>query len=84
MLGIGGPEILFVGLIALVVFGPGRLAETARWWGSTLGKARRWLEEAGEELASAEYPDEWFEDHDREQEDLFEVTQEAERRSPTP
>jgi Sec-independent protein translocase protein TatA len=69
--GVGAPEALFVSLVALLVFGPRRLAEVAWGWGSLLGKARRRLDEAMAELTSEDYPDEWFEGHGRQQENLF-------------
>ena len=71
MFGISAPEALFVALVALLVFGPARLAESAREWGEVIGKARGSLSEAVAELTSEDYPDEWFEDHGRRQEDLF-------------
>lgn len=71
MLSVGTPEALFIGLVALLVFGPVRLTEAAREWGAMLGRARRKLDEAKTELASADYPDEWFEDRDQQQEDLI-------------
>jgi hypothetical protein len=36
-----------------------------------LGRARRKLDDAKAELTSLDYPDEWFENRDREQEELF-------------
>ena len=71
MFGVDAAEALFISLVALLVFGPGRLAEAARETGAMLGKARRKLDEARAELAAADYPDEWFEGHDRQTEDLF-------------
>ncbi len=71
MFGVGAPEALFISLVALLVFGPRRLAEVARGSGSLLGKVRRRLDEAMAELTSEDYPDEWFEGHGRQQENLF-------------
>ena len=71
MFGVGAPEALFISLVALLIFGPRRLAEVARVWGSLLGKVRRSLDEAMAELTSEDYPDEWFEGHGRQQENLF-------------
>lgn len=71
MFGVTTPEVLLIVLVALLVFGPARLTRAAREWGAVLGEARRKLYEAKTELASLDYPDEWFEDRDREQEDLF-------------
>jgi sec-independent protein translocase protein TatB len=71
--GVGAPEALLIGLVALLVFGPARLTGVAREWGAVVGRARRELDEVRTELASADYPDEWLENRDREQEDLFET-----------
>ena len=71
MFGVGAPEALFISLVALLIFGPRRLAEVARGWGSLLGKVRRSLDEAMAELTSEDYPDEWFEGYGRQQENLF-------------
>ena len=73
MFGVGAPEALLIGLVALLVFGPERLTGAAREWGAVVGRARRKLDEVGTELASADYPDEWFERHDREREGPFET-----------
>ena len=54
MLGVSAPEALLISLLALLVFGPARLAEAARGAGSLLGKARKDLNEAVAELASEE------------------------------
>lgn len=67
----GATETLFVGLIALLVFGPSSLAQAARNTGVMLGKAQRKLDEARAELISADYPDEWFVERDRQTEDLL-------------
>ena len=48
-----------------------RLAGATRERATVLGKIRRSLNEASSELTSEGYPDEWFEDHGRPQEDLF-------------
>jgi sec-independent protein translocase protein TatB len=69
--GVSALEALFVALVALLVFGPARLAGAAREWGTTLGKVRRSLSEAAAELVSEDYPDEWFEDHGHQVGDLF-------------
>jgi Sec-independent protein translocase protein TatA len=69
--GVGAPEALFISLVALLIFGPRRLAEVARGWGSLLGKVRRSLDEAMAELTSEDYSDEWFEGHGRQQDNLF-------------
>ena len=71
MFGVAAPEALFIVLVALLAFGLGRLAQAAREWGVVLGRARRKLDDAKAELTSLDYPDEWFENRDREQEELF-------------
>jgi Sec-independent protein translocase protein TatA len=71
MFGIGAQEAILIGVLTLIVFGPAGLAEAARECGAALGKSRRWLDETREELASADYPDEWFEDRGRREEDLL-------------
>ena len=71
MFGLGAQEIFFISLLALLVFGPGRLMEAARELGVFLGRARARLTELGAELASADHPDEWFEGHGPRMEDLF-------------
>ena len=73
MFGVGAPEALLIGLVALLVFGPERLTGAAREWGAIVGRARRELDRVRTELASADYPDEWLEGGDREREDLFET-----------
>jgi len=70
--GIGVPEVLVIALVALLVYGPARLAVAAREWGAALGKIRRSLDDAVADLTSEDHPDEWFEDHGRQEEDLFE------------
>ncbi len=71
MLGLGAQEILLISILALLVFGPRKLAETARELGTALGEARARLDEARTELASADYPDEWFEGRGPRTDDLF-------------
>ena len=73
MFGVSAPQALLIGFVALLVFGPERLTGAAREWGAVVGRARRKLDEVGAELASADYTDEWFENRDREREDLFET-----------
>lgn len=61
---IGPLEILFVGIIALIVFGPQRLPEIARSVGRTIAELRRQASEVRAEFeaglsddAPAAYPD---------------------------
>jgi Tat protein translocase TatB subunit len=49
---IGPLEILFVGIIALIVFGPQRLPEIARTIGKTLAEFRRQAAEVRAEFES--------------------------------
>jgi len=49
---IGPLEILFVGIIALIVFGPQRLPEIARTIGQTLAEFRRQAAEVRSEFES--------------------------------
>ena len=46
--GIGFWEIAFILIIALLIFGPGKLPEAAR----TIGKGLRWLRKASTELTT--------------------------------
>lgn len=52
MLGVGFQEMLLVGLLLLVLFGPKRLAEMARDLGSFVSKARHTVDEFKADLAS--------------------------------
>ncbi|MEI7442129.1 MAG: twin-arginine translocase TatA/TatE family subunit [Actinomycetes bacterium] len=50
MLGVGFPELFFIAVIALVIFGPNRLPEIARSAGSGIRRARAFLANAMESL----------------------------------
>ena len=52
MFGVGFQEMLLVGLLLLVLFGPKRLAEMARDLGSFTSKAQRTVNEFKAELVS--------------------------------
>ena len=52
MFGIGPQEIVIIGLLALVVFGPGKLPSMARDLGRFVNEARRPLDELKSELDS--------------------------------
>ncbi len=54
MFGIGGEEIVVIGLIFLVVFGPSKLPQMARDLGRFVNEARRSMEEFKSELISDE------------------------------
>jgi Tat protein translocase TatB subunit len=52
--GIGVQEMLLVGLLFLVIFGPSKLPEMARDFGRFVNEARRSVEEFKEDLVSEE------------------------------
>jgi sec-independent protein translocase protein TatB len=54
MFGIGGQEIVIIGLLFLVIFGPSALPKMARDLGRFVSEARRSIDEFKEELAAAE------------------------------
>ena len=56
MLGIGGQEIIIIGLIFLVVFGPSKLPGMARDFGRFVSGARRHVDEFKSELTSTTDP----------------------------
>jgi sec-independent protein translocase protein TatB len=58
MFGIGGQEIIIIGLIFLVVFGPSKLPQMARDFGRFVSDARRSMDEFKSELISGEDEDE--------------------------
>ena len=58
MFGIGGQEIIIIGLIFLVVFGPSKLPQMARDFGRFVSDARRSMDEFKSELVSGEDEDE--------------------------
>ena len=58
MFGIGGQEIIIIGLIFLVVFGPSKLPQMARDFGRFVNDARRSMDEFKSELISGEDEDE--------------------------
>lgn len=51
MMGMGWPELLVVGIVAVFVFGPDRLPELARQAGSFLRTVRRMVDSAKNDLA---------------------------------
>jgi sec-independent protein translocase protein TatB len=57
MFGIGGEEIVVIGLIFLVVFGPSKLPQMARDLGRFVNEARRSMDEFKSELMSDEDED---------------------------
>jgi sec-independent protein translocase protein TatB len=52
MFGIGGQEIVIIGLLVLVIFGPSALPRMARDLGRFVSEARRSIDEFKEELAA--------------------------------
>ena len=61
MFGIGGQEMIIIGLLFLVIFGPSKLPQMARDLGKFVNEARRSMDEFKGELPS----DEDDEDEDR-------------------
>jgi Tat protein translocase TatB subunit len=53
MFGIGPSEMVIIGLIFLVIFGPSKLPQIARDAGRLMGEARRAMDDFKEELTSA-------------------------------
>jgi sec-independent protein translocase protein TatB len=53
MFGIGGQEIVIIGLLFLVIFGPSKLPQMARDLGRFVGEARRSIDEFKDELTTA-------------------------------
>jgi sec-independent protein translocase protein TatB len=58
MFGIGGQEIVIIGLLFLVIFGPSKLPQMARDLGRFVGEARRSIDEFRDELTAASDEDE--------------------------
>ena len=54
MFGIGGQEIIIIGLLVLVIFGPNALPRMARDLGRFVSEARRSIDEFKEELTASE------------------------------
>jgi Tat protein translocase TatB subunit len=54
MFGIGGQEIVIIGLLVLVIFGPNALPRMARDLGRFVSEARRSIDEFKEELTAGE------------------------------
>ncbi len=58
MFGIGGQEIVIIGLLFLVIFGPSKLPHMARDLGRFVSEARRSIDEFKDELTAASDEDE--------------------------
>jgi Tat protein translocase TatB subunit len=54
MFGVGPQEMVIIGLIFLVIFGPGSLPKMARDVGRFVSEARRAIEDFKEELTASE------------------------------
>jgi Tat protein translocase TatB subunit len=54
MFGIGGQEMVVIGLLVLIIFGPNALPRMARDLGRFVSEARRSIDEFKEELTAAE------------------------------
>ncbi len=63
MFGIGGQELVIIGLIFLVVFGPSKLPQMARDFGKFVNGARRSMDEFKSELVSGEDEEEEEDKH---------------------
>jgi Tat protein translocase TatB subunit len=66
MLGVGGSEIIVIGLIFLIIFGPSSLPKMARDVGRFVTEARRAVDDFKEEITSAAEDEE---DDDEDEED---------------
>ncbi len=63
MLGVGGSEIVVIGLIFLIIFGPSSLPKMARDVGRFVSEARRAVDDFKEEITSAADDDDEKDDH---------------------
>ncbi len=54
MFGIGGQEVVIIGILFLVIFGPSKLPKMARDLGRFVSEARRSVDEFKSELISGE------------------------------
>ena len=66
MFGIGGQEIVIIGLLVLLIFGPNALPRMARDLGRFVSEARRSIDEFKEELTARADEDEDEEDEEEE------------------
>jgi sec-independent protein translocase protein TatB len=57
MFGIGGEELIVIGLLVLVIFGPSKLPQMARDLGRFVNEARRSVDEFKDELVSTNEED---------------------------
>jgi sec-independent protein translocase protein TatB len=66
MLGVGGSEIIVIGLIFLIIFGPSSLPKMARDVGRFVTEARRAVDDFKEEITSAADDDDEEDEEDEE------------------
>ena len=64
MFGVGPQEIVLIGLLALIIFGPKKLPQMARELGKFVNQARRSIDEFKDEITSAADDEEDEEDED--------------------
>ena len=64
MFGVGTQEMVIIGLIFLIIFGPGSLPKMARDAGRFVAEARRAIDDFKEEITAA------GEDEDKDEKDL--------------
>ena len=69
MFGIGGQEIVIIGLLVLLIFGPNALPRMARDLGRFVSEARRSIDEFKEELSAGAEDDEEDEDDEDEEDE---------------
>jgi Tat protein translocase TatB subunit len=65
MFGIGGQEIVIIGLLILLIFGPNALPKMARDFGRFVSEARRSIDEFKEELTAGAEDEEEDEEDER-------------------
>ncbi len=65
MFGIGGQEIIIIGLLVLVIFGPNALPRMARDLGRFVTEARRSIDEFKDELTAGADDEEEDEEEDK-------------------
>jgi sec-independent protein translocase protein TatB len=67
MFGVGPQEMVIIGLIVLVIFGPGSLPKMAKDLGRFVAEARRAIDDFKEEITAAGEDDD---DNDKNERDL--------------
>jgi Sec-independent protein translocase protein TatA len=69
MFGVGIQELLLIGVLLLIVFGPGKAGQMARDLGKFVSGARGSIEEFKAELTSVDHPNRGEEEGGRRQQD---------------